>query len=110
MVQKYTPPASSSPSTVLTSDMYLAAFLLTRDCRLAKVMKNDRRRVSFLVEGAEAGKLRQRYRRGPVYVNVRFLRENLLTLRRLMDGKNRSNSCPQVPLPLSGSPMRSSAA
>ena len=53
-------------------------------------MKNERRRVAFLVEGERAAELRQAYRQGPVYLNVRFFRVQLLTIRRLMDGKQRS--------------------
>ena len=92
---------TSSVPAVLTNDVYLAAYLLTQDCRLAKVVHNDRQRVSFLVEGVHASILRKHYRRGPVTVNVRFLRKNILTLRRLMDGKQRSTSCPESPMKLS---------
>ena len=97
--------ATSAPQsrddTVLTNDLYLAAYLMTQDCRLAKVVHNDRRRVSFLMEGVHADTLRKHYRRGPVTVNVRFLRKNILTLRRLMDGKQRSTPCPESRMRLS---------
>jgi len=75
---------------VLTSDVYLVAYLLTQQCKLAKVMKNERRRVAFLVEGERVAELRHAYRQGPVYLNVKFFRVQLLTIRRLMDGKQRS--------------------
>jgi len=121
--EKYTTlesPPNDDPR-ILTSDVYLAAYLLTQDCRLAEVLRNERHRVSFVVEGEGADRLRRNYKSGPVYVNVRFFREKLLSLRRLMDGKQRSASCPTPPsLPLSqaalvpsmveGSPMQLSRA
>jgi hypothetical protein len=91
----------SSKSRIQTNDIYLAAYLMTQDCRLAEVLRNERRRVSFLVEGVQADILRKHYRRGPVTVNVRFLRKNILTLRRLMDGKQRSTPCPESRMRLS---------
>lgn len=99
--EQITSNAASPNSTVLTNDVYLAAYLLTQDCRLAQVLHNERRRVSFLVEGVQADTLRKHYRRGPVTVNVRFLRKNILTLRRLMDGKQRSAPCPESRMRLS---------
>jgi hypothetical protein len=92
MVEKYSMPCAHpmKETQVLTSDVYLAAYLMTQQCRLAKVMKNDRRRVAFLVEGERVEQLRQAYRHGPVYLNVKFFRVQLLTIRRLMDGKQRS--------------------
>ena len=95
MIQKYT--GDSGDSRVLTNDMYLAAYLLTQGCEISDTLRNDRRRVSFVVEGERAGELRQAYRRGPVFLNVRFFREKLLSLRRLMDGKQRSAQCRQSP-------------
>ena len=93
MLEKYTVPLKqSTPATVLTSDVYCAAYLLTQHCELSQVLKNERSRVSFVFKGSNVGRLRNEYRRGPVYVNVRFLREKLITLRRLMDGKQRSNA------------------
>jgi hypothetical protein len=35
--------------------------------------------------------LRHAYRQGPIYLNVKFFRVQLLTIRRLMDGKQRSS-------------------
>ena len=91
---------TATESRILTSDVYLVAFLLTRRCRLAKIMKNDRRRVSFLVEGYEVADLRRAYKKGPVSVNVRFFRDKLLTVRRLMDDKQRSAGlCVTIPEP-----------
>jgi hypothetical protein len=92
MVQKYdTLGAVTSPiSRIMTCDIYLAAFLLTRHCRLEQVVKNPRQRVSFVIEGTGADLLRKQYRSEPVSVNLRFFRDRLLTLRRLMDGKQRS--------------------
>ena len=92
MVEKYSMPCVQpiTESQVLTSDVYLVAYLLTQQCNLLKVMKNERRRMAFLVEGERVAELRQAYRQGPVYLNVKFFRVQLLTIRRLMDGKQRS--------------------
>jgi hypothetical protein len=92
VVEKYSMPCAQpiTETQVLTSDVYLVAYLLTQQCKLAKVMKNERRRVAFLVEGERVAELRHAYRQGPVYLNVKFFRVQLLTIRRLMDGKQRS--------------------
>lgn len=92
MVEKYSMPCESTVSAaqILTSDVYLVAYLLTQKCRVARVLKNERRRVAFVVEGERVDELRRAYRQGPVYLNVRFFRVQLLTIRRLMDGKQRS--------------------
>ena len=106
MLQKYTMPSEISTETrklrqgsvrVITSDVYHVAFLLTQDCTVSKVVKNNRRRISFVIEGKKAASLRRAYKRGPVYVNVRFFRDKLLTIRRLMDGKQRSVLCSKTP-------------
>lgn len=108
MFKKYTTPAdSSSESSVLTSDVYLAAYLLTQQCRIADVLKNDRRRVSFVVAGEGVADLRRAYRRGPVRVNISHFRDILINLRRRMDtnrvsGKQRSAVCPNSPVPHPG--------
>lgn len=99
MYSKYTTPTASADSRLLTNDVYLAAYLLTQGCRLRDTVRNDRRRVSFVVEGDNVRGLRHAYRSGPVYLNVRFFREKLLTLRRQMDGKQRSAPCPQTESP-----------
>lgn len=94
VVQKYDTleAFTNTMSRVVTCDIYLAAFLLTRNCSLERVVKNQRQRVSFIIEGTDADKLRKQYRNGePVHVNLRFFRERLLTIRRLMDGKQRSD-------------------
>ena len=98
MLQKYKMPSEISTETrILTNDVYLVAFLLTQDCNVSKVVKNDRRRISFVIEGKRAASLRRAYKRGPVYINVRFFRDKLLTIRRLMDGKQRSALCSKTP-------------
>ena len=108
MVEKYSMPSPrpTAASQILTSDVYLVAYLLTQQCRLVKVMKNERHRVAFLVEGERVSQLRQAYRQGPVYLNVRFFRVQLLTIRRLMDGKQRSEAY----VPDSGSGVRAAQA
>ena len=91
MLPKYKMPSEISTETrILTNDVYLVAFLLTQKCSLSEVVKNNRRRISFVIEGEKAASLKRAYKRGPVYVNVRFFRDKLLTIRRLMDGKQRS--------------------
>lgn len=92
MVQKYdTLETLPNDNRVLTCDIYLAALLLCRRCRLVKVLKNERRRISFVIEGDQAGELKREYRNGhPVMINLRYFRDMLLTIRRQMDGKQRS--------------------
>jgi hypothetical protein len=81
MVQKYDMPAESpAGNRVLTCDIYLAALLLCRQCTLVRVLKNERRRVSFVLEGEQADQIRKEYRNGqPVRMNLRYFREMLLT-------------------------------
>ena len=95
MPSKYTTPAEREPQNrLLTNDVYLAAFLLTRGCRLTGTLHNERRRVSFVCEGENVGELRRAYRSGPVYLNLRFFRDRLNHLRHALYGNERSASCP----------------
>ena len=75
---------------LITNDLYLAAFLLCAGCELAKLEHNGRRRVSFVVVGEDAQKLRQKYESGTVRLNVRSFKETLITVRRKMDNEQRS--------------------
>jgi len=75
---------------LITNDLYLAAFLLCAGCELAKLEHNGRRRVSFVVVGEDAQKLRQEYESGTVRLNVRSFKETLITVRRKMDNEQRS--------------------
>ena len=75
---------------LITNDLYLAAFLLCAGCELARLGHNGRRRVSFVVVGDNAQKLRREYESGTVRLNVRSFKETLITVRRKMDTEQRS--------------------
>jgi len=77
---------------LITNDLYLAAFLLCAGCQLARLEHNGRRRVSFVIVGEDAQKLRREYEHGTVYLNVRSFKENLLNVRRKMDSEQRSET------------------
>ena len=83
MSKKYLPEASAS---IITNDLYLAAFLHCVGCTLDHVQLNDRRRKSFVFIGERVRELREAYQTGPVKLDMRSFRESLLYIRRLMDG------------------------
>jgi hypothetical protein len=76
---------ATSP-TIVTNDLYLAAFLHCVGCSLDHVEHNGRKRVSFVFVGKRVRELRQAYRTGPVKLEMRCFRESLIHIRRLMDG------------------------
>ena len=78
MHTKYLPEASAS---IITNDLFLAAFLYTVGCTLDRIEKNERRRVSFVFVGERVQELREAYRTGPVHVDMCAFRENLNRLR-----------------------------
>jgi hypothetical protein len=78
MYQKY---LSASTQTIITNDLFLAAFLSTVGCTLDRIEKNDRRRVSFVFTGERVRELREAYRTGPVHLDIRAFRDNLNRLR-----------------------------
>lgn len=80
MPSKYHPEPS-----IITNDLYLAAFLHCVGCRLDHVERNERRRISFVFVGERVAELRQAYRTGPVKLDMRAFRESLIHIRRLMD-------------------------
>jgi hypothetical protein len=82
MSKKYLPEASSS---IITNDLYLAAFLHCVGCTLDHVQPNERRRVSFVFIGERVRELREAYQTGPVKLDMRSFRESLLYICRLMD-------------------------
>jgi len=82
-------------NTLITNDIYLAAYLLSEGYHLSKVLRNERRRISFLFVGKEIEELRQAYRSGHVYLDIHSFREKLITIRRMMDTKQRSEVCPK---------------
>ena len=84
MHTKYLP--AESP-TIITNDLYLAAFLHCTGCTLDHVQPNERRRLSFVFVGERVRELREAYQTGPVRLDMRSFRESLLFIRRLMDGE-----------------------
>jgi hypothetical protein len=89
MSKKYlTPPLPgnlpSSYPTLITNDLFLAAFLSTVGCTLDRIEKNERRRVSFVFVGERVRELRDAYRTGKVSLDIRAFRDNLNRLRDLL--------------------------
>jgi hypothetical protein len=74
-------PAESA--TIITNDLYLAAFLHCVGCALDHTERNGRRRVSFVFVGERVRELREAYRTGPVKLDMRSFRESLSYIRRL---------------------------
>jgi len=77
-------------SRLITNDLYLAAFLLCQGCDWCGLVRNDRRRLSFVFSGDNVHHLREEYESGIVRLNVRAYRDTLLTVRRKMDEEQRS--------------------
>lgn len=99
MSKKY---LSASRPSIITNDLFLAAFLSTVQCELARVEKNDRKRVSFVFVGDRVRQFREAYRTGPVKLDMRIFRENLNRLRDRLEQtisspypEERSASCPR---------------
>ncbi|MDG5817126.1 hypothetical protein QA601_18665 [Chitinispirillales bacterium ANBcel5] len=80
MYEKYLTAASQS---IITNDLYLAAFLHSVGCSLDHLEHNGRRRVSFVFIGDRCRELRQAYLTGPVKLDMRSFRESLSLIRRL---------------------------
>lgn len=93
--QKYTMPeqASSLPRTI-TSDRFLAAFLLSQGYELDKVVENERRRVGFVFVGDGVKECKRIFRERPVLVDMRSFRRNLDTVYSHVHEKRRRASCP----------------
>lgn len=72
--------SAASPS-IITNDLFLAAFLVSAGCTLDRIEKNERRRVSFVFVGERVRELREAYRTGPVHIDMRDFREHLNRLR-----------------------------
>jgi hypothetical protein len=102
MSKKY---LTAAAPTIITNDLYLAAFLHCVGCTLDHVQPNERRRVSFVFVGERVRELREAYQTGPVKLDMRIFRESLLHIRRLMageqcrtvDGGNEQRSLSHVP-------------
>ena len=77
---------------LITNDVWLAAYLLCAGCELYKLVRNDRRRISFVFTGPDVRRLREEYDSGVVRLNVRSFRDNLVSVRRRMDHKHPPSS------------------
>jgi hypothetical protein len=91
-------------TSIITNDLYLAAYLLSEGCELSHLERNARRRVSFVFSGDRVKELRDNYQSGIVRLNIRSYRDNLKTVRRKMDAEHRSVSCPKSNLTMAISP------
>jgi hypothetical protein len=94
MSKKYHP---EQLPTIITNDLYLSAFLHATGCTLSKVIRNERRRVSFVFSGERVQELREAYRLGPVHLDMNSFRESLITIRRLMDAELEQRSMSHEP-------------
>jgi hypothetical protein len=92
MLKKYVPAESA---TIITNDLYLAAFLHCVGCALDHTERNERRRVSFVFVGERVRELREAYRTGPVKLDMRSFRESLSYIRRLVDGDRQHDGLPE---------------
>jgi hypothetical protein len=72
-------------ATIITSDLFLASFLHCVGCTLARVEKNDRRRVSFVFVGERVRELREAYRTGKVSLDIKLFRESMNLIRDRMN-------------------------
>jgi hypothetical protein len=77
---------TAARSTIVTNDLFMAAFLHCVGCNLDHVERNDRRRVSFVFIGERVRELREAYRTGPVRLDMNLFRDSLYQIRRTMDG------------------------
>ena len=75
---------------LITNDLYLAAYLLCTGCELCTLVRNERRRISFVLSGEHVHRLRDEYESGIVRLNMRSFRDSLITVRRTMDTEQRS--------------------
>ena len=76
---------SAEPPAVVTNDIFLASFLHCVGCTLARVERNDRRRVSFVFTGEKVRDLREAYRTGKVSLDIQLFRESMNMIRDRMD-------------------------
>jgi hypothetical protein len=98
MSKKYLPEVSS---TIVTNDLYLAAFLHCVGCTLDHAQRNERRRMSFVFIGERVRELREAYRTGPVRLDLRSFRDSLSHIRRL--------TCTELNRSVDGGEQRSAA-
>jgi hypothetical protein len=76
-------------ASIITNDLYLAAFLHSVGCTLDHVQKNERRRISFVFIGERVRELREAYRTGPVRLDMRTFKDSLTLIRRLTSGEEK---------------------
>ncbi len=69
---------------VLCSDLYLAAFLITKGSRLHSLRFDDRSRATLVVTGSQALQHRQAFASGDVCLYLPHFRQSLNTLRDLL--------------------------
>jgi len=86
--------------SVVTNDIFCAAYLVSTGSTLECLIHNRRNRISFVVTGDEVEQFRDRYKSGSVFCNVHSLRDSVTLLRQMMNEK-RSNPCPKSPNQLS---------
>ena len=81
MLEKY--PSASPPgnASVITNDIYLAAYLDYSGFALVRMCRNERRRVSFIFAGQYVERLRDAYNTGFVSVNFRAYKDSLARIR-----------------------------
>lgn len=93
----------NSDSTIITNDIYLAAYLDCSGVALVRVCRNDRRRVSFVFGGRYVDRLRDAYNTGFVSVNFRAYKDSLARIRYQKDKnfEQRSDLCPEYQRELS---------
>ena len=99
MLEKYHSAADSGNSTIITNDIYLAAYLDYSGLALIHVCRNDRRRVSFVFGGQHVVRLRDAYNTGFVSVNFRDYKDSLARIRYEKDktAEQRSNAHEREP-------------
>jgi hypothetical protein len=85
-------------NSIITNDIYLAAYLDSTGFTLVRVHQNDRRRTSFVFTGAYIEKLRDAYNTGTVTVNFRIYKDSLARMRWQKDKiiEQRSDECPHL--------------
>jgi hypothetical protein len=78
--------ATADKSRIVTNDIYLAAFLLSKACPLVDVLRNGGRRLSFVFEGEDVEALRETYKAG----SVCSFRDGLNRVREILHEQQRS--------------------
>ena len=87
MSQRYHTASQSSTlsNRIVTNDLFLASFLHCLGCTLSSVVRNERKRVSFVFTGERVRELREAYRTGRVSLDIIAFRESMHLMRSHMD-------------------------